>query len=727
MFDPSAPEDASEVLDRFVDNLPGIAYRCEPEAPWKMTFLRGQVESLTGYDSAEFEANDVSYGSLVLAADHDDLERTVQRAVEERRQFTANYRIETRTGETKHVFERGVPVVENGGTTALEGIIVDVSQRKAYQERLHRQNDLFAHTQQLANVGGWELDSTSETLRWTDQAKRIHGLPLQASPSVDEAIEFYHPEDRPVIRNAVDRALAEGEPFDHELRIRTTHGEQRWVKTRGVPQVEDGEVVRLRGAIQDVTERLEREQSLRSEQAFTESILEAIPDPLYAFDETGSFTRWNDRFEEVTGYIDAEIAGMSPLDFVAEADRDRVREHVQRVLERGEATTVRAALRTKSGEEIPYELTGAPRETDADAHAELVGIGRDVSDRLQRERRFEAVFNNTYQFTGLVDTDGNIVEVNQAGLAFAGASRDDAIGTPLWDALEFTGEADEEAVKRGFQRAIDGEIFRDELRVVGHDRVAVIDFSIRPITDRDGEVTLLVPEGRDISEIKERERLLHVLHRLLRHNIRNDLNTVRGYADLVAEEIDDEATLDHLDRLTDAATNLLTTSEKAKVMMDSILDPHRGSEPAELRSSIESVAKRQRSQFPAATIEVRVDASGPLPVDPRVEVAVEQLVENGVEHNASEAPAVTVTATREGADAVVEIVDDGNGIADDEWAMVDAEVRDEQTQLRHGSGMGLLLTRWIVDDVGGQLAYDDRDTEGSVVSLRLPLAGGTDE
>ena len=56
MFDSDAPLEASQILDRFVDNLPGLAYRCDPAPPWGMTFLRGQVEPLTGYTSRAFEA-----------------------------------------------------------------------------------------------------------------------------------------------------------------------------------------------------------------------------------------------------------------------------------------------------------------------------------------------------------------------------------------------------------------------------------------------------------------------------------------------------------------------------------------------------------------------------------------------------------------------------------------------------------------------------------------------
>ncbi|WP_254524018.1 PAS domain-containing protein [Natrinema caseinilyticum] len=510
MFGTDPPDEPGSILDRFVDNLPGLAYRCDPELPWEMTFLRGCVESLTGYPPSAFEQGDVTYASLIADDDREYLERNVREGIDAKRQFTVTYGIRTRDGDSKHVFERGVPVVDDGEVRVLEGIIIDITRQKRYERCLKRQNDLFAHTQQMAAVGGWEFDPRSNDLRWTDQVNRIHSLPLDASPSLEEAIDFYHHEDRPIIRQAIEDSLRDGVAFDHELRIVTHHGERRWVRAKGTPQLSGETVVRIRGAIQDITDRREREQSLQDEQAFTKSLFEALPDLLYAFDEEGSFTRWNDQFRRVTGYTDAEISAMEPIDFIAEQDRPLVRRHIEKVFAEGQATTVEARLKSKSGTLTPYEFTGAPMVSEEGTLQELVGIGRDVSGRKERQRRFEAVFNNTYQFTGLVDLDGSLLEANEAGLSFADADRQEAIGTKLWNALEFSDESGRESVRRGFEKARSGHSYRNEIRIQGADREAVVDFSIRPITDDDGEVIQLVPEGRDITGLKDRERLLRV-------------------------------------------------------------------------------------------------------------------------------------------------------------------------------------------------------------------------
>lgn len=143
------------------------------------------------------------------------------------------------------------------------------------------------------------------------------------------------------------------------------------------------------GIGRDVGKRDTREVALRREKAFTDAILDAIPDLLYVFDEDGRFLRWNDEVEAVTGYTGEEIAGMHPLEFVAPADRDRAADAIAAVVEDGTTEVVEADLVTKDGTHVPHEFTGS-RIVDAcgDRHG-LVGTGRDVSERKRRRRDLE--------------------------------------------------------------------------------------------------------------------------------------------------------------------------------------------------------------------------------------------------------------------------------------------------------------------------------------------------
>ncbi len=146
---------------------------------------------------------------------------------------------------------------------------------------------------------------------------------------------------------------------------------------------------RMLAIVRDISDRKRRERELHDERAFVDSVIDAIPDVLYTFDTDGTITRWNDRVEEVTGYSPRELEGMHALEFVAEADREHVAASFASVVHRGEQLTTESRLLTADGETVPYEFTAAPIVDDSGDTVGLTGIGRDISERVERERLLE--------------------------------------------------------------------------------------------------------------------------------------------------------------------------------------------------------------------------------------------------------------------------------------------------------------------------------------------------
>ncbi|MFP4189249.1 MAG: PAS domain S-box protein, partial [Halobacteriales archaeon] len=163
--------------------------------------------------------------------------------------------------------------------TGLDAIVVntrDITERKERERELERSRDLLHHTEEIANTGGWEIDLDRDTIRWTEGTRRIHGVKEGYQPSLAEAIGFYHPDDREKVRSIIDTFGEDRDRFDEELRIETRDGDERWVRSRGEVVREDDEVARLRGAIQDITERKERESSLQEQKELLEEKKEQI-------------------------------------------------------------------------------------------------------------------------------------------------------------------------------------------------------------------------------------------------------------------------------------------------------------------------------------------------------------------------------------------------------------------------------------------------------------------
>ena len=140
--------------------------------------------------------------------------------------------------------------------------------------------------------------------------------------------------------------------------------------------------------------------------------------------------------------------------------------------------------------------------------ATLLGLvierGHTQAGLRESERRFRAIFDQSYQFIGLMQPDGTLMEANQTALQFAGLTLADVVGKPFWEAYWWQiSPATQEQLKAAIQRAAQGELVHYDVQVQGAGgQVITIDFSIKPIRDLLGEVVLLIPEGRDITEMR---------------------------------------------------------------------------------------------------------------------------------------------------------------------------------------------------------------------------------
>lgn len=126
-------------------------------------------------------------------------------------------------------------------------------------------------SEQFANVGHWRLDLKKEELFWSDEVYRIHGLVPGDAQNLEEAINFYHPDDRARIELSLETLVATGEPFDIQARLFTTKGVERHVRSRGeLERDTDGNMTAIFGIFQDVTEQAQAALRLSDARRFAE-------------------------------------------------------------------------------------------------------------------------------------------------------------------------------------------------------------------------------------------------------------------------------------------------------------------------------------------------------------------------------------------------------------------------------------------------------------------------
>ena len=150
----------------------------------------------------------------------------------------------------------------SGQVTAQLSITRDITERRQAESALAATAELFERTSAMAKVGGWELDLRTLKLFWTLETCRIHEVDPPVAPALDQAIQFYAPEVRPVIQAAVQAGIDHGTPWDLELPLITAKGRCIWVRAQGSAVKENGKAVKLHGAFQDITERRRAKQRI---------------------------------------------------------------------------------------------------------------------------------------------------------------------------------------------------------------------------------------------------------------------------------------------------------------------------------------------------------------------------------------------------------------------------------------------------------------------------------
>jgi PAS domain S-box-containing protein len=490
----------------------------------------GSFEQFFDHPPAEEPTWQDHLDEAVHPDDREQFRRFYQRLADgERDGGTLEYRMIPEEGRSRWIRDTvSVESDPSDGTAHALGIARDITKHKERELELQRKERRYQAVFNDPNIlvglidtDGTVLDVNQTALEYIDASiDDVTDTPFWETPW------FEHSETlQEEVRDWIDRAVG-GEYVEFEANLVRPDGDPYAVEGVFRPVTnDDGEVVSLLISDRDVTVKKEHERELEETNAILSTLFETLPVGVIAEDASRNVLAVNERLFELFGLPGApeEVIG---------ADCERMAERVSDTFVDAEGFVERinylvANREPTDDEELSlndgrtFERSYRPIELpDGDGH---LWTYSDITDRKERERRYDAIFNNTYQFTGLLEPDGTLIEANETALEFGGLDREDVIGKKMWEAYLFQHSEDtRERAHRAVERAADGEFVRHELPVQGADREAIIDFSVRPLTDEQGNVTLLIPEGRDITERKEREDRLRALNERTHHLVAAD-------------------------------------------------------------------------------------------------------------------------------------------------------------------------------------------------------------
>ena len=308
---------------------------------------------------------------------------------------------------------------------------IEMEERRLKTEQLLKESEeLLRETGRMARVGGWELDAETMEVTWTEETYRIHEIPLGYKPPLDEAINFFHENDRERLKEAIQRALQIAEPYDMELRFRTATGRSLWTHTACKPDVVNGKTIRLRGTFQDITERKQAEEAIRESERFLHATLDALSAHIAILDEAGSIVSVNESWRRFARDNDAGLGRRDGIGVnypavcdSAKGDWSDGASEVARMIRdmiKGESEGFQWEYPCHSPSEQRWFTLRATRflvggkVRVALAHENITARKESEEALAESERRFRIIFERAPIGIALVDMDHHLLAANKS-------------------------------------------------------------------------------------------------------------------------------------------------------------------------------------------------------------------------------------------------------------------------------------------------------------------------
>jgi len=308
-------------------------------------------------------------------------------------------------------------------------------ERRERSERTLRERDvLLEEVSRMAHIGGWEFDAATGRGAWTDEIARIHDLDPAAETTVELGLSVYHGESRLKIEAAVSEAVKTGKPYDLELEIITVKGNRKWVRTIGSSDWQGGRVVRVHGAMQDITERKGAEAALRESEANLQNFLNTAAIGLVRNSRDLRYRSVNTAYARLVNRPPDQIVGHSLAEVLGGAALEKIRPYIERVL---------AGERVEFEAELPYATIG-PRWShviyapDYSAEGQIIGwvgsitdisVRKDAEFKLRTEEAtLRGILDATTESVFLFSAEGKIVTANETAARRYGRSVSEMVG-----------------------------------------------------------------------------------------------------------------------------------------------------------------------------------------------------------------------------------------------------------------------------------------------------------
>ena len=630
-------------------------------------------------------------------------------------------------------------------------------------EELRESQELLDRTGRIAGVGGWTLDLHTHEIRWTAETFLIHGVDPSYKPTLSDSLDFFTPEFRPALEEAIARARDTGHSWDLEAGMVRADGRHIWVRTVGQVDLRDGESPRLIGALQDKTAQIAVRKELR--QANERVALATDSGGIGIFDwdidqDLCTSDPWMHRL------YDIESPGRStPLAYWAQnmhpEDRPAVIQALDDAIADKKPYDTEFRVVWNDGSIHHLRATGKVTRDVTGRALHMVGANWDVTEsrRLTAELAeqhdlLRVTLNSIGDGVITVDSLCNIAWLNPAAERMTGWPTAEAVGHPLTEIFHTLNEDTRQIAESPVAGClVDGNavgLAQHTLLVSRDGSEFGIENLAAPIRDKRGDLLGNVLVFRDVTEqrrlaaetdrnakLKSELKLKDEFLSHVSHELRSPLTSIYSFTSIIADDLAGETTPEQKEYLHVVLKNVVQLQAMIEDLL-TVTQSREGKLGIELQRvpAHDAIADAfytvQNSAITKRITLSRCDCTplSPVCADPtRLRQVLIILLDNAVKFTPHDGSVSVDAAEKEIGLIHFRVIDTGCGIPDDKKKLVFENLyqitgpghSDTSQSGRTGLGLGLHIARNLITRQGGNIWVTDSPSGGSVFNFTLPI------
>jgi len=726
---------------------------------WDLTSNRviwsDETYRIYGLRPQEYPIDIAVLRKMIHPEDSEFVFRVAEEAVRGGLRTDVEHRIIRPSGELRTVHSQGdVKKDASGRPCQMFGTVQDITDRKRAEDKIREQE---AELRQIVDLAP-QLVTVFGPNRERLYANRILldylGISLDEWRQRPDSIEFLHPDDRERVEAHSARALSSGASYELEFRVRKSSGNYRWFLTRFSAVRDDtGQIMRWYVAATDIEDRKRAEEALQQSQFYLTEGQRLARMGSWAFNPSGVFEYWSEELFRIYG-LDPQMGAPTLEEYLATIhplDRDFMAETIKRMHAERSGCDVKKRIVRSDGEQRYIRSVGIP-VVDGGLLKGFLGTAIDITEQELLNQELERRQAHLTEAQKLTHTgswawrlaDRKTVHLSEEWYRIYGF--DPALGAPTWeeyfervhpeDRLKWTGTIERAIVEKAdydleFRILLPNGMVK-WIRTVGH-----------PVLSNTRDLEQFVGSSTDITALKSAEQEREKLRQLeadlahidrvstlgemaasLAHEIKQPISAAITSANSCVEWLAHEPP--NLDRARAAAARIDKYGNRAAEIIDRIRSLYKKSPPqrelVDVNGIIEEMLSLLKGEATRSSIAMRTDLSAELPKIMVDRVQLQQvfmnLMLNGIEAMNDSGGELTVKSELQDGQLQFSVSDTGVGLPTEKMDQIFSAFFTTKAQ---GSGMGLAISRSIVESHGGQLWASANSGGGATFHFTLPI------